>query len=204
MVTLVGGTQPPVTPGDALADPGTPGAPPRAPRRGVVLLTLLALLVVLGVLGDRAAQAREERSLLDRAAQARSAVTYTDGRIRATYQYASPSIVSPRASAEVRRSLQGLVQDAARTRLAPLQAQRDRAAAVRVLPWHPAEREARDRLVAYLDARLAYVTAITQRFRELYQPHPALDATLEQARSAYLRAAPDAQERITEVFGLVR
>ena len=114
-------------------------------------------------------------------------------------RYFSPALVSPSVEQRVRDSLQGIVREEAAGQVAVVRGHRDAAAAVRVLPWHGAEREAQDRWVAYLDARIAFLEQVSGEFRRLFQPRPEQEAALAEAREAFTRAGA-AGTRTAAVF----
>lgn len=191
--------------GGPAAEPGRPVAAdvlgtdrPRRRWPGV----LAALLLLAGFGGTRADAALAERELdmlLDRADAGLSTVAYTDRRIQGTVRYFSPALVSASVDQGVRDSLQGIVREEAAGQVPAVRSHRDAAAAVRVLPWHAAEREARDRWVAYLDGRILLLEEVATEFRRLYQPRPEQEVALAQAREAFTRAGA-AEARTTAVF----
>jgi len=208
--TAPAGTGPPEPPrvrlvGGPAADPGRPGAADvvgsdrRPRRRSAVLVAWLLLAGLAGARADAALAERELDTLLERAAAGLSTVGYSERRIQGTVGYFSPALVSPSVDQGVRDSLQGIVRDEAAGQVPALREDRDAAAAVRVLPWHAAEREARDRWVAYLDSRIAFLEAVSAQFRRLYQPRPEQEAALAQAREAFTRAGA-AEARTAAVF----
>ena len=176
--------------------------PERLPRRGL-LVALLALLVLAVLLlgSDRLLLQREMDALVTRAEQGRGSVTYADGRITAVLRYAGPTLGSADVSQRVRTSLQDLVREAAAERVADVLAERDAAAALRVLPWHREQREARDRLLADLEARLARLAFVAADFSSLYVRDLVGEQARGEARQALLAAVPGEQARITAAFG---
>lgn len=175
-------------------------APDRARRRWPTVVAVAALVLGLGgVRADAALAEREVDELLARVDAGLSTVAYTERRIQGIVRYFSPALVSPGVEAGVRDSLQGIVREEAGGQVAAVQRHREAAVAVRVLPWHTAERRARDRWVAYLDARIAYLEAVSARFRRLYQPRPEQEAALAAAREAF-EDAPAAGPRTAAVF----
>ena len=174
--------------------------PPRRRGRGLRLLAP-AVLVVLSVLADRWQTDREVDALLDRAAAGTESVRYADGRVLGTVRYAAPAMLSPSVRPQVRASLRDLVRREAAGQVGDLRAERAAAADVLVLPWHGAQRTARDRWVEYLDARVAYLDGVAADFAELYREHPELEEARGRAGQAYRSAAPDETDRITELFG---
>jgi len=173
----------------------------RGPRRGTVALLLVATLAAALVGADRWERSREVDVLFARADDGRAAVVYADGRIDSAVRYASPALLSGDVEPAVRSSLQALVSEAAAGQVADLRAARNRAAAVRVLPWHGAERTARSRFLTYLDTRIGYVQGVARDFDELYAPHPRLAQDLLRAREAYAQASPGDPDRLTRTFG---
>lgn len=183
-------------PGDVLVG----AEPDRVRRRWPALLVAAALVLGLGgVRADAALAEREVDELLARVDAGLSTVAYTERRIQGIVRYFSPAVVSPRVEARVRDSLQGIVREEAGGQVAAVQRQRDAALAVRVLPWHTAHRRARDRWVAYLDERIAYLQEVSAQFRRLYQPRPEQERALAAAREAFEDAAA-AGPRATAVF----
>lgn len=167
-------------------DPDEPHGHPR--RR--LLVTVLAGLALAAAVADQQVRAAEFDALLAQARAGQSAISYADGRIGATVQYASPVLGSSQTSSRVRASLEGIVSaEAARQ----AEALRDRAAAsaaIRVLPWHSAHREARRAYTGYLAATAAYLQRVAADFDALYGRPPELAARLGAAARAYDAAAP--------------
>ena len=152
---------------------------------------LLATVLVVGAFGlDRWQVRREVDALLRCVTSAQADVVYADSRILATVQYTSPQLFRPALRASLRASLEGLVQEAARESAAPLRGARAGCVAGTVLPWHHAQRRARERYLAYLDARLGYLRAVGADIDVLFVRHPALDRSLTAARDAVLAAVP--------------
>ena len=166
-------------------------------------MPLAALLVLAALLlgGDRVLLSREVDHVLERAASGRARLAYADGRVTAAVRYSSPALVSPQVAPRVRESLQDLVRQAAAERVGDVRRERQAAAGVRVLPWHTAQREARDRWVAYLDARLARLQAIAADFDALYAVDRLAEQRLAAAREAYAEAAPGQADRVADALG---
>ena len=163
----------------------------RPARRGVrVTIAALAVLMVLLAGSDQWLRHREFLTLLTGVESGQSAVTYADGRVRSMVQYTYPLVISIRTSPEVREGLRRLVQDAAAERVPALRERRNAVARLSILPWHTAQRRALTAYVAYLDARVAYLEAIADRFGQLFVAHPELQRRMAVARAALLAAAP--------------
>ena len=148
--------------------------PPR-PRRALVLLVLLALLATGAVVADDAVRRHEAAVLARQAGTAQDAVTYADGRVAATVHYTMPLLVSARQPAQVRAGLARLVEQEAAAQIAPVQRERAVLAAVRVLPWHGAQRRVRAVQLDYLDAEVRHLRAAAADARVLFRPDPGLD-----------------------------
>ncbi len=175
------------------------GGGPRG-RGGRLLLLVPAALLSAALLLDRQGD-REVSALLDRAETGAAAVEYADGRVAGLVRYAAPALLSAQVDARVRSGLEDLVRAEAAGQVDDLRAERDAAAAVRVLPWHGRQRAARDRWVDYLDARVAYLEAVAADFDELYRPHPELLRARAAAGRAYRAVAPDEGARLAAVLG---
>ena len=168
-------------------------------RRWPAVAVAVLLLGGFGaVRADAALVQRELDALLDRAEAGLSTVAYTDRRLQGTSSTLSRAGVAVGGAARPRQPAGHRARGGGGAgRGAPRH--RDAAAAVRVLPWHDAERAARDRWVAYLDARIAFLEAVSEQFRRLYQPRPEQEAALAQAREAFTRAGA-AGARTAAVF----
>lgn len=164
----------------------------RSPGRRRAAATLVALAVA-GAVGDRQVRAAEFDALLAQAVVGQGAIGYADRRIGATVQYASPVLGSSDTPLHVRKSLEGIVQDEARQQAAVLRVRHAASAAVRVLPWHDEQREARQAYAAYLAAKARYLEAVAVDFETLYGRPPELTAQLTAAARALDAAAPSAR-----------
>lgn len=197
-VVLLGA--PPTEGGQQRADVLAGAAPDRARRRWPVVVVATSLaLGIGGVRADAALAEREVDELLGRVGAGLSTVAYTERRVQGIVRYFSPAVVSPGVEARVRDSLQGIVREEAAGQVAAVQRHRAAAVQVRLLPWHTAERRARDRWVAYLDACIAYLEAVSRQFRRLYQPRPEQEVALAAAREAFEDASA-AGSRAAVVF----
>ena len=161
---------------------------------------LLGAVLVLLLVGDGAARRLEADALLDRARDGQATVAFVDRRLAATVQYASPQLTSPTAPAAVRDDLQALVRREAAGQVADLQRSRDQAEGSPVLPWHRTHRRARAAYVAHLDARLAWLRAVSQDLSPLFARQPGLQEQLETARAALVAAVGD--RRTKDVLGM--
>lgn len=178
------------TAADVLAG-GEPDARSRARKRRAAALVGLVVLALGLVAGDRWQRHREFDAIADRTAAGRGSVGYASARVSGMLRYTSPLLTSNAATPELRRSLQEIVQGAAGGQVADVTVDRDRTARTPVLPWHGAQRTARERCVAYLDGRLGYLTAVAADFDALYRTQSGSREQLEAARAALLAAAPD-------------
>jgi hypothetical protein len=149
--------------------------------------------------GNAAVEHRELDRLLARVVDAQDAVAYSNHRVAAMVDYTRPLLFGANVPAGVRAGLQRLVQDAAGSQVEGLVQERDRTAAVTVLRWHLAMRDARTALVAYLDARVSYLRAITTDSDTLYVEHPELDRLLERTQQAFRHAGGQRQGHRIEV-----
>lgn len=161
------------------------------PGRRRRVATWLVLALVLAVLyADQRTQHGEYDALVSRAASAQASLEYADGRVSAMVLYTSPLLGSSTAEPSVRAGLRELVQQAAREQLPAVVAERDAAAAIRVLPWHRAQRRARAAYLTYLDARTATLRGVATDFRTLYVRDRTTPGLLADARAAFASAAP--------------
>jgi hypothetical protein len=161
---------------------------PRQHRRRLLLIAALLIVVALGLV-DRVQRAREFRSLLTGAADARLTAQHAEARVRSTREYTMPVITSS-SSSSVRMGLDKLIDDTAAQGAAEVRATRAAIAAKRVLPWHTSLRKAQAADLAYLDAWASYLddvaaggvgNAVTSE----------LTARLDAATIALRAAAPD-------------
>ena len=176
--------------------------PDRTRRRWpALLLTLLLLVGAAGHAGDAALRTREVSGLLAAAEAAQEQLAYAERRVQATVQYASPQLYAADVPAQVRRSLQQLVEGTAHSQLAATDRARARVAGISTAPWHPAQRSARRALLRYLDARAAGLRAVAADSGALSAPRPEVDRLLAAAREAALAAAgPGARARVDGAF----
>ena len=188
---------------DDLARPG-PEAPvehrSRFARRWPAFVVLLMVIAVALFATDQRNRDHELDALLSRVERGQSAVRYTDAQIQAMVQYTSPHLLSARAPSRVRASLRAVVQKTAADRLEPMQGRRDAVAEVSISGWHRDLRRAQAAYLAYLDERIAVLRAVATNLRALYQPQPAVQRLLAEARAALLTASSDtaATKRITD------
>lgn len=161
---------------------------------------LLGAVLVLLLVGDGAARWLEADALLERAREGQATVAFAERRLTAIVQYASPQLTSPTVPAAVRADLQALVRREAAGQVGGLQRRRDRASRSPVLPWHRTHRRARTAYVAHLDARLAWLRAVSQDLSALYARQPGLEEQLQAARAALAAAVGDS--RANDVLGM--
>lgn len=182
---------------------GDPQAATRAGRlgrRGALALLAVAALGLALPAGDRWLRQREFSQLLAHTAAGRAAAGYASARVAASISYTSPLITSNAATPEQRRSLEQIVQDAAGGQVGAVRVERQRTAAVHVLPWHASQRAARTRCAGYLAGRVDYLSSVAADFDALYRSQPQARDELAAARAALRAAAPDASHR-TQVDG---
>jgi hypothetical protein len=176
--------------------------PRRRPRRVPTALVVLVVLIAIVAVGlNNVTEQRELDRLLARVASAQEAIAYSNRRVAATVDYTQPLLFGASVPARVRAGLQQLVADSAAGQVAGIRQERDAAARVAVVPWHRTMRAARAALVAYLDARVAYLRSITTDRHFLYVEHPELDRLLDDTRVAFRRAAGSGErDRIDAAF----
>jgi hypothetical protein len=151
------------------------------------------------VAGNSVSEHRELDRLIARVNDAQEAIAYSDHRVAAMVDYTRPLLFGASVPARVRAGLQQLVADAAAGQVDGLQQVRDRADAVRVLPWHRALGRAKVELVRYLGARVSYLRSVAADTRTLYVEHPELVALLGIAREAFEKAGGPAQRHRVDV-----
>jgi hypothetical protein len=150
----------------------------------------LVVLALVGVAADDARRSSELGGVLDRVQQGNAAADYADRRLAATIEYAGPLLRAPDAPPDVRADLRRMVEREAAGQVPALQRARDRAAALRVLPWHAAEQRAQAASVRLLDARLQRLEEASRSIARLYQRLPEPDASEVAARRALEQVAP--------------
>jgi hypothetical protein len=161
--------------------PALPGG-----RRLVVPLVVAAVLLVVA---DGAQGRRETDQLLTRVAAGEAAATYADRRLSGTVEYTSSQLSSPQVPAAVRAGLRRLVEGEAAGQVPALRRARVRLAAVRVLPWHEGQRQARAASVRLLDARTRRLQEVSRDLDRLYVRGREPDASARAARRALGRVA---------------
>lgn len=161
---------------------------PRQRRRRLLLIAALLIVVALGLV-DRVQRAREFRSLLTGAADARLTAQHAEARVRSTREYTMPVLVSS-SSPSVRMGLDKLIDDTAAEGAGEVRVTRAAIAAKSVLPWHSSLRKARAADLAYLDAWAAYLDDVASGVTG-NMATGELAAKLDVATIALRAAAPD-------------
>lgn len=87
--------------------------------------------------------------------------------VQGTLAYATPLIWSAAVPEDVRDGLRRVVEDSAAVVAEDLGSLRERAVATVVLPWHEAQLEAREELVALIDAQRARFDGIARDARDI-------------------------------------
>jgi hypothetical protein len=164
-----------------------------------VVLALVLVAALVG--GNNVVERRELDRLLARVLAAQESIAYSDGRVAATVAYTRPLLFGANVPADVRAGLQQLVADSAAGQVGAIESERAAVAHVSVLPWHRGLRRAKVALLAYLDARVAYLRGVARNSRTLYVVHPELTELRDEARDAFREATGGAQrQRIDTAF----
>jgi hypothetical protein len=176
--------------------------PERSRRRWPAIVVVVVVLLGFGAVRvNTAVHSSEISRLLTRAAAAQDTIADTDARIASTVTYTQPLLYAAGVQPSTHQSLLQLVQDSAQAQVAAVRRERAAVAGVRVLAWHDDARQARNRLVAYLDARLRYLQVATKNADVVFDPHPELESAMARTRAAFLRAAsPQLDRKVEAVF----
>lgn len=159
------------------------------------LLAAAGTVLVLGVGAERWQLSHESGQLLGCVEAAESDAVYADRQIAATVQYAAPGL-SGSAPAGVRASLLQVVQQTAAKGVAPAVSARRSCAAVRLLPWHAAQRRGRDAYVVYLGSRTDQLRRVASDLDALSTPSPELASSRADALLALRSALPAHADRL--------
>jgi hypothetical protein len=154
-----------VTVGDVLEQHGRGALLPRRGVRAVIAVLLLVGLVAGAV--DWKVR-RHEAAAVDRCvAAALSARANAEGRVETMAAYVSPTLAS--SSGGLRRGLLAMVSSAARPVAPSVRRARALCGAVHVMPLHTTLRRTRDACVRLLDAELAYLAAVAEDGRRIFE-----------------------------------
>jgi hypothetical protein len=166
-----------------LLEHGPVGSPRRWSRRRWLAAVAVVALLALATAADRWVHADEVRVTRANLALAQLTADHADGLIQSTFQYSSPLIVSTRASDQVRAGLRALVMQSAADGAAELRTMRSSVMASRVLPWHGDVRRSREATLAFLDAKIAFLTAGSRDYNALNVAPPEVAQALDRARA---------------------
>jgi hypothetical protein len=166
----------------------------------LVVLVMVSAIALYGL--DQRDRERELDALLVQVERGQAAIRFSDARVQAMVQYASPQLLSARAPERVRASLRAIVQKAAADRLPPMHQRRAAVARLSVAGWHTDVRRARAAYLAYVDERIAVLLAVSANLRALYQSQPQAQRLLTEARSALLMVVSEdrSAERIRQLL----
>ena len=162
----------------------------RVPRRLLVVAGLLAVLVAAG---DRWQLHRETTALVRCVENGQAQIGYSVGRVAAVLQYASPQLYGASTPARVRDSLAQVVRSTATEQLGPLAAERRRCERGQLVPWHSAQRRARNAYLAYLAAGGRQLLAIANQADEQGGTSGDVERRRRAARDALVAALPAAR-----------
>ncbi|RJK96933.1 hypothetical protein [Vallicoccus soli] len=164
-------------------------APRRARPLRRALALALALAAVLLLWADRRHEQGEARDLLAAVAEAEGTADWAGARVAAAVQYASPKVQLSSTPPRVRRSLAGIVEDAAAEAAAALRADAGGVRALAVLPWHAGAREAREAYARHLEERARRWDALARDALRALPPDEATRSSAARARDALVAVA---------------
>jgi hypothetical protein len=167
----------------------------RLPRRwAAVALAVAVALVMLPVWANAVVVDRANAAMSAAYAQSQRQIEIGEGEVLSTLAYAQPMIWSALWPESTRAGLRDLVQGSAADASERLAQTRAEVAGTLVLPWQSAQRDARIRLLALLDAeqaRFARIAADARAIAEvLGSPRPPVAAVVDSLRASGAEAPP--------------